>query len=432
MKIKRLSCPVCCEAHFPDVTILRETLVAVTTKCIQCPICEEQLSGLDKFTIHLFTHRIVAANPEKLGEKPAAQSEKISTQPEYQCGEKFLQVPLNTAQSINELQNQNQKNYDTTIFIANSASVTCNATANNITSTTVRCDICNITFSDTNILDMHKNLLHTNGFSCHLCHKRFKMQGSLMVHMRVAHYGFGQVIGSGVRGTKANKQDNQHTAIPHTVDNKQWECDVCLKKFTTKYFLKKHKRLHTGEMPYVCGLCGKSFTFQQSYHKHMLYHSEDKPHTCPECGRAFKELSTLHNHQRIHSGERPFACETCGKCFRQRVSYLVHRRIHTGAMPYRCTSCDKRFRYKVSQRTHKCKAQPPGAVVRQFGDLVHRLLQQQTTQTSTNTSETTITMAVNDEPKIMNEVPILSPDEHYSTINEECLKSLLYDTGNVS
>lgn len=87
---------------------------------------------------------------------------------------------------------------------------------------------------------------------------------------------------------------------------------MCTKMFTTKYFLKKHKRLHSGEMPYKCNLCDKTFTFQQSYHKHRMYHKDEKPHTCVTCGRSFKELSTLHNHERIHTGEKPFACETCG------------------------------------------------------------------------------------------------------------------------
>jgi DNA-directed RNA polymerase subunit RPC12/RpoP len=96
--------------------------------------------------------------------------------------------------------------------------------------------------------------------------------------------------------------------------NKAYECEVCFKRFTTKYFHKKHQRLHTGERPYTCGTCGKTFAFQQSFHKHLLYHTSAKPHSCAECGQAFKELSTLHNHQRIHTGERPFVCETCGKC----------------------------------------------------------------------------------------------------------------------
>ncbi|CAH2068881.1 unnamed protein product, partial [Iphiclides podalirius] len=201
------------------------------------------------------------------------------------------------------------------------------------------------------------------------------MRGSLMVHLRVAHYGFSSVPSTdSTTDNTEKKATTEEKPLPvGRNDGKQWQCDVCRKSFTTKYFLKKHKRLHTGETPYACKQCNKTFTFQQSYHKHLLYHNDEKPHICNYCGRAFKELSTLHNHQRIHTGEKPFSCETCGKCFRQRVSYLVHRRIHTGAMPYKCTACEKSFRYKVSQRTHKCQAQPPGTVIRQSGDLVEKL-----------------------------------------------------------
>ncbi|CAL4122397.1 unnamed protein product [Meganyctiphanes norvegica] len=192
----------------------------------------------------------------------------------------------------------------------------------------------------------------------------------------------------------ANLQRKDQEAIK---DWKQWECDICKKSFTTKYFLKKHKRLHTGETPYSCAECGKTFTFQQSYHKHVLYHSDDKPHQCSHCGRCFKEMSTLHNHVRIHTGEKPFACETCGKAFRQRVSYLVHQRIHTGEMPYHCEACDRSFRYKVSLRSHKCEpGTSPGKCAATYTG--SPLLQQNTSLApahspeSQNTASSNITM----------------------------------------
>lgn len=65
---------------------------------------------------------------------------------------------------------------------------------------TERCNVCGFHFPDSNILALHKQLVHeqdSNGgpekvsknYSCHLCSKVFKMRGSLMVHMRVAHVG---------------------------------------------------------------------------------------------------------------------------------------------------------------------------------------------------------------------------------------------------
>ncbi|XP_055543418.1 zinc finger protein 91 [Wyeomyia smithii] len=479
MCTKTLSCPLCCQSNFPNIDALRISLLKVTSRPLKCPICAEQLLGLDKLTIHLFGHSILGQEEERA---PVVEEKK---------------KPTITA----SLKNVRKPKKEATVI---SAGVINNGNFREKQSVNkVKCDICAEEFSDKNFLKMHKSVFHEIStvssrsppktsqetgmtieepkdlFQCSMCPKAFRMKGSLKIHIRCVHLGCqkkGTLSSNGCATPQSTVTSTTTTSAYHYQDvmqfdmqnsnqvmstqtqpqlapltstvsiapsmgqaqiikildprqlaefiyvanhqqqavecpapnasppsaaspagnfsdipspsqaspqslgtisetNKQWECDVCLKSFTTKYFLKKHKRLHTGEMPYSCQICGKSFTFQQSYHKHLLYHSDEKPHICTVCNRAFKELSTLHNHERIHSGEKPFSCETCGKCFRQRVSYLVHRRIHTNTQPYKCTACDKSFRYKVSQRTHKCPAQPPGTVVRQTGDLLQKLLQ---------------------------------------------------------
>ncbi|KPJ13724.1 Zinc finger protein 235 [Papilio machaon] len=403
-----LPCPICLHTGvFNSAQALKDRLIYVSTNNIMCPICQESLSGLDKLTIHLFSHVSFLSSQGSLG-----NGEKTETKSEAKQGN---QIPPTTLKKTRTAPSKNKalaspapvkfvKIYpklpvialNTVPLIDIQSSVDGCIQNNNpmyippvkaetaTVKTDHKCNVCGLRFIDSNILKMHKCLLHNlddksdntfSSYNCHLCPKTFKMRGSLMVHLRVAHYGFP----SQSTTTKKLKEKTGKGEIeckPTTLDRsdgKQWQCDVCRKSFTTKYFLKKHKRLHTGETPYACTQCNKTFTFQQSYHKHLLYHNDEKPHVCNYCNRAFKELSTLHNHQRIHTGEKPFSCETCGKCFRQRVSYLVHRRIHTGAMPYKCTACKKSFRYKVSQRTHKCQAQPPGTVVRQSGELVEKL-----------------------------------------------------------
>ncbi|CAK1600017.1 unnamed protein product [Parnassius mnemosyne] len=407
-----LPCPICLHTGvFESAQALKDRLIYVSTNNIMCPICHESITGLDKFTIHLFSHvQLISSekpseNFETTKTKPgirqvnqasiATQQKKTRTTatknkpPTAMVPVKFVKIypklpviALNTVPVIDI----SEGSANGCVQSNNSLYIPTVKTKAALIQTDNKCDICGLQFLDSDILRKHECLTRNvddhseNNYAryyCHLCPKNFKMRGSLMVHLRVAHYGFSSIHktdntnNSSEKNTKDDIQDKPLT--PEKSDGKQWQCDVCRKSFTTKYFLKKHKRLHTGETPYACSQCNKTFTFQQSYHKHLLYHNDDKPHICNYCGRAFKELSTLHNHQRIHTGEKPFSCETCGKCFRQRVSYLVHRRIHTGAMPYKCTACEKSFRYKVSQRTHKCQAQPPGTVIRQTGDLVEKL-----------------------------------------------------------
>lgn len=225
--------------HFEGVDALRSTLISVATSQLSCPVCSEVLMGLDKLTIHLFSHvtqQNVATNDVQMAQQ----------EPEENSARKDEEQQMTENQNLVE---EKEK--------------------------CIYCDICNFCFNDENILEMHQKLLHqtvpdqTGNYSyhCHLCSKKFKMRGSLMVHLRVAHYGFGHNNGRvGRENDEEGQTETGNNSVEHSEkkvsgkekvqngvgsgksqDNKQWECEVCSKMFTTKYFLKKHKRLHTGE-----------------------------------------------------------------------------------------------------------------------------------------------------------------------------------------
>lgn len=245
MEIKLLSCPLCLKPHFEGVDALRSSLINVATSHLSCPVCSESLLGLDKLTIHLFSH--IANTVAEIKEVPNSDDVVVAEVATQQQKESSVE-PIESENSVENC-----------------------TSAPNEDANCIYCDICNFCFNDENILEMHQKLLHQTtpdkntgeySYHCHLCSKKFKMKGSLMVHLRVAHYGFGhnetscrkvgkeiaeEIAQSSFDDGESQQELTKKSSGSSKQDNKQWECDVCSKMFTTKYFLKKHKRLHTGE-----------------------------------------------------------------------------------------------------------------------------------------------------------------------------------------
>ncbi|KAL1506218.1 hypothetical protein ABEB36_005617 [Hypothenemus hampei] len=136
------------------------------------------------------------------------------------------------------------------------------------------------------------------------------------------------------------------------------ECDVCKKKFTSKWALSRHTPVHnTKDSLYFCDFCDLKFKYKHSFHKHMETHFKDvplsKPFAC-ECGKFFNRKSKLKKHQEIHiKKEKPFACKNCGKRFLDQILLDSHvERVHIQEKAFGCEVCRNKYTSKAGLDVH--------------------------------------------------------------------------------
>uniref|UniRef100_UPI0001A2BDCF uncharacterized protein LOC100006445 isoform 2 n=1 Tax=Danio rerio TaxID=7955 RepID=UPI0001A2BDCF len=84
---------------------------------------------------------------------------------------------------------------------------------------------------------------------------------------------------------------------------KSLACTQCGKRFSRKYGLIIHMKIHAGEKPYKCSHCDKRFSKLRDLKAHRKIHPKEKPYRCIACGRSFMDIFILQTHTKKFHGK---------------------------------------------------------------------------------------------------------------------------------
>lgn len=198
------------------------------------------------------------------------------------------------------------------------------------------CDQCDRTFPLRQLLDMHVERHGRDRVAeCDICHKRFFTKYDL----------------------------TKHTLV-HRVGEKRFMCTVCPAGFSRANLLVRHELLHKDELRFKCGSCQKMLASREELERHERRHKIVRNFQCQHCEKSFAFKQGLERHETIHAKEQPFPCSYCGIGFPTATRLARHLSEHAGSRPFPCRICTKSFllshHLNRHMRSHQKNARPQG------------------------------------------------------------------------
>ena len=176
------------------------------------------------------------------------------------------------------------------------------------------CHICKQPYKTIQEIQSHLKEEHQlqDDYPCTNCELAFSTNTLLAIHLMDFHE-YKEKEAAMMLGFKVI-EDNESSNIKKDLN---YSCDICLKKFHTQKYLKRHHKRHHEKHDIKCDQC--DFTTNEDYRlkiHRLRKHEEATKYPCEECSYVTNIRRDLDiHHKQKHGGKRDHECCVCGKLF---------------------------------------------------------------------------------------------------------------------